>query len=654
MKKLFFFASGLLICCVLLICQQKLFSVSAQNKTDEKSGNTSFSAFRNGDKELAESIKKMTRRSSEELKTKNTGSGVTVDLEGRFQNVMLSKIETDGEPAAACVASLEEANSFLERNLETGEYVPSFQFQKDYAPDFAARHGMSEGEFEFFRKMIDDAVKRKAAYPESEKITIVNNDAAGEGFNDATAKSAEGGNTAATLGGQRLKLFNFAADIWGAFLDTNVQIKVSARFDPLTPCSSSGGVLGAAGAMTVARDFANAEFPETWYHIALANKRAGRDLNGSASEIDTVFNSAVDNGCLGSVTRFYYGLDNSTPSGTVNLLVVVLHELGHGLGFSSFIEGSNGALMGGYPDIYTRYMYDLTANKHWHQMTDAERRISAVNAGNVFWDGLNVRADSNFLVAGSDAATGRVQLFTPNSFQGGSSVSHFSTAATENLLMEPAINRNLPLNLDLTRQQMRDIGWFRDRNGDGLPDTITDVIPHSNPLVRNAQATVFWTNSNGFDDNVTIELSLDGGATYPTVIASNVENTGSYTFIAPDVTTSQAKIRVREHGFMSPTGASSNFHIQFTPTAASATISGRVLDGKGRPISRAMVSLTDLNGVQRAARANHSGYFRFEGVAAGANYVLTAEAKGYVFEPKFVGVNQDAVEQNLFAVNNRR
>ena len=52
-------------------------------------------------------------------------------------------------------------------------------------------------------------------------ITILNLDAAGEGFNDPSAPdpaSTTGGNTGATLGAQRLIAFQFAANLWGGTL----------------------------------------------------------------------------------------------------------------------------------------------------------------------------------------------------------------------------------------------------------------------------------------------------------------------------------------------------------------------------------------------------------------------------------------------------
>src|SRR4029453_18324894 len=67
------------------------------------------------------------------------------------------------------------------------------------------------------------------------KVTIVNNDGPGEGFNDPTPVVPVGGNPGTTLGQQRLIAFQYAADLWGATLDSNVEIDVRAAFDPLGP-----------------------------------------------------------------------------------------------------------------------------------------------------------------------------------------------------------------------------------------------------------------------------------------------------------------------------------------------------------------------------------------------------------------------------------
>jgi hypothetical protein len=439
-----------------------------------------------------------------------------------------------------------------------------------------------------------------------------------------------------------LNLFNFAAGIWGAYLDSSVSISINSQFNMLTPCSTSGGVLGSAGAASINRDFTNAEFTGTWYHLALANKRANTDFNGAAAEINATFNSDVDMACLGAGTRFYYGLDNATPSQRINLLVVLLHEMGHGLGFSSFVNSSTGALNGGFPDIYTRYMFDRSTSKYWYQMTDAERQISKINTGNVFWDGPSVKIASGTLTAGRDAANGRVQLFMPNPVQGGSSISHFDSAASPNLLMEPVINTGLPLTLDLTRQQMRDIGWYPDTTADAVADTITTVTPNAGSAIVGSTRTINWTNTGGFNRNVTIELSTDGGLTFPTVIASSVTNsfagnfapTASFSWTVPNTITNQARIRVREVGFASPAGVSSaNFSIQLMPTIANLSIRGKLVASFGRSVSNATMILTNTNSGQvYQTRSNSLGYFNFQNLGNGDLYVLSVQSKRYVFQ----------------------
>jgi hypothetical protein len=607
---------------------------------------------------LAESIKARTSRDSSGLKeTKTKDGGVSLELEDRFQNVMLAKIDTYGEPVAACVTDLAEANSFFGRDLETGRLLAtSDPFTRELQAT-AKRHGMSVEEYRFYSGLASEfAAGNVVTSPASATFNIINNDSAGEGFNEATAAFVvgEGGNAGTTRGQQRLNVFNAAAVVWAAFLDSNVTTNVRSNFNPIAGCTTSGGVLGSAGALNIYRDFTGAEFAGTWYHAALANKRFGSDINSSNPEMQAQFNTDIDSGCLGVGTRFYYGLDNATPSQRINLFVVVLHEIGHGVGFSSFVNGSTGEFAGTgtqYPDIYSRYMWDETVDLYWHQMTNAQRQASALNTNNVFWDGPSVRLASSYLTSGRQAGTNRVALFTPNPLQSGSSISHFSTAASPNLLMEPNINAGLSIDLDLARQVMRDIGWYRDSTSDVVPDTITSVVPNGSSVIVGASQTIFWTNNGGFNRNVTVELSTDGGANY-SAIATNIVNTGIYEWTVPNSPTMQARIRVREAGFAAPSGASSsNFSILATPASAPASVAGRVTHSLGRSVSGAIVTLTADNGMTYSARSNTFGYYRIDGLPTCRNYFGNVFAKGLSFASQSFSLESDLDAVNFVSSN---
>jgi hypothetical protein len=113
-------------------------------------------------------------------------------------------------------------------------------------------------------------------------------------------------------------------------------------------------ILGSAGPTAVIRDFPGAPLTNTWYPIALANALAGSDLNGSTPEIQAVFNSDVDNSSVLGSTDWYYGLDGN-PGNDIDLLTVFLHELAHGLGFSSLVNLNTGACLLDFP-MLTRFI----------------------------------------------------------------------------------------------------------------------------------------------------------------------------------------------------------------------------------------------------------------------------------------------------------
>lgn len=234
------------------------------------------------------------------------------------------------------------------------------------------------------------ALALSAPLAQSATIQIVNQDGALEGFNDPAVAAPVGGNPGTTRGAQRINVFNQAAGIWGAILTSAVTIKVDAQMNPMAPCNATSGVLGSTGANEVYANFGGQEFNNVWYVGSLANKQHGTDLNAAVSDMHSTFNSDVDNAtCLGP-SNWYYGYDHNEGT-NVDLLAVVTHELGHGLGFESFVDQS-GAVFNGRSDMFTRFLYDDTQQLYWDQMTDAQRAASSVNDQHLIWRGGRTEA----------------------------------------------------------------------------------------------------------------------------------------------------------------------------------------------------------------------------------------------------------------------
>jgi hypothetical protein len=91
------------------------------------------------------------------------------------------------------------------------------------------------------------------------------------------------------------------------------------------------------------------------------------------------------------------------------------------------------------------------------------------------------------------------------------------------------------------------------------------------------------------------------------------------------------------------------FEIQMIPTAATASISGRVVDPDGKPIAKADVSITDARGTTKTVTTKGSGAYTINGVIVGRVYVMTAQHKKYTFQSRVVNVNDDLSGQDFIA-----
>jgi len=249
--------------------------------------------------------------------------------------------------------------------------------------------------------------------------------------------------------------FEFAADIWETLITSPVPIVVDAQFGPLNP-----GILGGAGPTEIRRNFPNAPQPNTWFPVATANKLANTDLNLSSADIQATFSSTYPN--------WHFGTGNSTPADKINFSSVVLHELGHGLGFLGSMRVDNGSGnmectgvagvgcygYGGFPTIYDLYTENGAGTALLAFSNNSADLANQLTSNSIFFDSPG----ANFANGGS-----RVPLYAPSTWQQGSSYSHLAESynSTPNALMTFSISNGETIHNPglVTLCMFEDMGW---------------------------------------------------------------------------------------------------------------------------------------------------------------------------------------------------
>ncbi|MEM9258376.1 MAG: T9SS type A sorting domain-containing protein [Bacteroidota bacterium] len=221
----------------------------------------------------------------------------------------------------------------------------------------------------------------------------------------------------------------FAADVWGTYLISPVPIRVNVAWQD----RGDRRLLASAGPATLFRGFVGAE-PNTWYPVALAEAIAGQDLNDSGdSDINVNANSTAN---------WYFGTDGNTPRNQIDLVSVMMHELGHGLGFLSSVDTLNtNQLAIGFGgrfiiyDIFLETGAGLPLTDPGVFTNPSSELLTAVTGNDLTFDAPLARRENNGAV---------VRLFAPPTFDVGSSVSHLNEATfrpgTENALMTPFLS----------------------------------------------------------------------------------------------------------------------------------------------------------------------------------------------------------------------
>ena len=98
-------------------------------------------------------------------------------------------------------------------------------------------------------------------------------------------------------------------------------------------------------------------------------------------------------------------------------------------------------------------------------------------------------------------------------------------------------------------------------------------------------------------------------------------------------------------------GLTSGFwsYTALAPTAAQASISGRVVDRNGAPVNNAVLYLQTQDGLFFISRSSPFGYYMFEEITIGQSVFITVQHKRFTFEPRSVMVADNVTEFDFVA-----
>ena len=217
---------------------------------------------------------------------------------------------------------------------------------------------------------------------------------------------------------------NEAVEVWSQNFTSQVPVKIKVLWER----QSNSGILASAAPGKFHNNFKNIPDNELWYTSALADSLAGEDIEPTIPEITIRINST--NGPM-----LYLGTDGRCPSNKYDLVSMILHEMGHGLGFLSNADYDQ---LYGYGSIQQPTPFDAYA-----QLPDGRRLMDldspSIELGQALteplvWSGANaIRANNGI----------KPPLYTPSTYEGGSSVSHLDEATFANSARDAVMTPNL-------------------------------------------------------------------------------------------------------------------------------------------------------------------------------------------------------------------
>ncbi|MCU1600271.1 MAG: hypothetical protein JWO22_980 [Frankiales bacterium] len=417
--------------------------------------------------------------------------------------------------------------------------------------------------------------------------------------------------------------FQRAVDQWASIIHSAVPIKVDAEFAGL-----GAGVLGSAGPDGVEQDPSLGD-GVSYYPDPLADALAGTDVAPGYADIDAQFSSTEPD--------IYYGTDGNPPAGYIDFESVVLHELGHGLGFtgsSDYDSGTGEGSFGSTPMIFDRFL-ESTAGTSLLSLPNNSTALGSAYKSPVFWNGSHATAANG----GS-----RAKMYAPSSWEAGSSIAHMDEATfasgTANSLMTPVLNnqevvhRPGPVTLGI----FQDMGYTSTL---GVPGKVAGVtagtatseidLSWTAPAENGSAITGYTVNQ--VDDTTSATRQLASSATSLAVTGLNDTHTYEFTVSAHNAVGDGAPSDTT--GPLAPTTDTTPPSVSFTASPGAFTAASGSLGFTGSDPGHASAVLTFTCAIDAAVPVACTGPFAFSGLSAGTHSlaVVAKDASGNATTP---------------------
>ncbi|MFM6943582.1 MAG: T9SS type A sorting domain-containing protein [Aquirufa sp.] len=303
-------------------------------------------------------------------------------------------------------------------------------------------------------------------------------------------------------------VFEKAAATWSTVFSSDVPINVYVKW-----ASLATNVLGSAGATVNVRNFVGANRLNTFYPIALAEKMAHKNLNGTNADILATFNS--------DFTAWYIGTDGMPNINQIDLYSVVLHEMGHGLGFIGQVSVTSSEAGYPYPGIFDQYM--INAANVALMDTNSFKNPSAALYTQLTSGKINLSTPA---VLRNNGSAGK--LYTPSTYSDGSSIYHVDQVKYKvgdaNALMTPQIARGeVTRNIGpIVTSAFNDFGWY---SSNLIGEEYNDTEDQASDKVFSVQvfSDTLWDESS-----LKLYLAVNSNTFNPVSSFTKAGNTYSY------------------------------------------------------------------------------------------------------------------------------